>query len=260
MDMFSKSYFSSVYSFANEMLASYFPMLNLEDKSILTVGSSLDQAFNALSLGAREVTVIDINPYTKSYYQIKKSLVLNYDKDQLVDRVNEKIKTINEFQFFDSQGHHNRYNIARMNHYLKDEEAYQKLRQSLSQNKIKIIEGNVYELSSYLTDELYDRIILSNILEYLSLTATGEKKEEKLRTSFQQWNNHLNNDGIIQLLYLYCFNKDDVDSDIDFPSKRLYHFIEETLDEKLNISYFDNYSNTDAILTYQKPKQLAKIK
>ncbi len=258
MDKFSKSYFSSVYSFANEMLATYFPLLDLKDKSILTVGSSLDQAFNALSLGAKDVTVIDINPYTKSYYQIKKNLVLNYDKDQFVDRVNDKIKTINEFQFFDSCGNHNRYNIARMNHYLKDEEAYQKLRQSLNQNRIKFVEGNVYDLSSHLHDESYDRIILSNVLEYLSLTANGENKEEKLRTSFEQWNNHLNDNGIIQLLYLYCFKKEDIASDLDFPSKRLYQFIEETLKEELNISFFDNYSTTDAIVTYQKTKQLAK--
>lgn len=58
-----ESGFESVYPFATENVLEYFATLNLKDQSVLTVGSSLDQLFNALVYGAKKVSVFDINPY-----------------------------------------------------------------------------------------------------------------------------------------------------------------------------------------------------
>src|SRR5574344_2017421 len=79
--------FQDVYPFATEAISSYFPKLNLKDKSLLTVGSSLDQAFNGLVLGAKNVTVLDINKNTLEYYKLKRELILNTPKEELYEKV-----------------------------------------------------------------------------------------------------------------------------------------------------------------------------
>ena len=47
------SKFQQVYPFATEMVSSYLELLDLDGKTVFTVGSSLDQDFNALVLGAK---------------------------------------------------------------------------------------------------------------------------------------------------------------------------------------------------------------
>ena len=71
-----------VYPFTTEIISGYFPKLELKGKSVLTVGSSLDQAFNALVLGASDVTVYDINPSVKEFYKVKKNLVLSTPREE----------------------------------------------------------------------------------------------------------------------------------------------------------------------------------
>ena len=51
-----------IYPFTTEMISGYFDKLDLKEKTVLTVGSSIDQGLNALLLGAKNVTVFDINP------------------------------------------------------------------------------------------------------------------------------------------------------------------------------------------------------
>ena len=60
-----------VYPFTTEEISGYFKYLNLKDKSVLTVGSSGDQAFNAIYYGARKVTLFDINPTTEKFVREK---------------------------------------------------------------------------------------------------------------------------------------------------------------------------------------------
>lgn len=70
-----KNFFQEVYPFATENMNAYFERLELSDKSVLTVGSSCDQLFNAIAYGAKSVTVFDINPNVKKYYEWKKQLL-----------------------------------------------------------------------------------------------------------------------------------------------------------------------------------------
>ena len=70
-----KSGFDSIYPFATENVSGYFEKLNLLGKSILTVGSSLDQLFNAVICGATEITVFDINPNVRDYFEWKKEML-----------------------------------------------------------------------------------------------------------------------------------------------------------------------------------------
>ena len=79
--------FTKVYPFTTEKLSGYFPVMNLKDKSVFTVGSSGDQVFNALVCGAGKITVFDINPDTSKFYKIKRDLILSVPRNRLVDEV-----------------------------------------------------------------------------------------------------------------------------------------------------------------------------
>ena len=59
-----KEIFQEVYPFTTEVISGYFNELDFKDKSVMTLGSSSDQAFNALLLGAKKITVYDINENT----------------------------------------------------------------------------------------------------------------------------------------------------------------------------------------------------
>ena len=73
----NNKFFKSVYPFTTEEIAGYFPLLELEGKKVFTVGSSSDQAFNALLLGAKDITVYDINEDTARFGKIKRDIIIN---------------------------------------------------------------------------------------------------------------------------------------------------------------------------------------
>ena len=82
-----KEIFKNVYPFTTENIAGYIERLDLKDKSVLTVGSSGDQAFNALLLGANRIVLYDINPNTYEFLKLKKDLILDSKREELYDRV-----------------------------------------------------------------------------------------------------------------------------------------------------------------------------
>ena len=54
-----------IYKFTTENISGYIKEFNLKNRSLLTVGSSGDQAINANFYGCNYVTVVDLNRYTK---------------------------------------------------------------------------------------------------------------------------------------------------------------------------------------------------
>ena len=60
--------FDNLYSFTTENINGYINKFDLKDKSLLTVGSSSDQVLNAHFLGCNDITLIDINEFTKDLY------------------------------------------------------------------------------------------------------------------------------------------------------------------------------------------------
>ena len=76
--------FSHLYNFATEAIAFYIKYFDLNNKSLLTVGSSCDQVIEAYACGASKVRVVDINYFTKYYFYLKKAALLTLDlKDYL---------------------------------------------------------------------------------------------------------------------------------------------------------------------------------
>ncbi len=69
-----------IYPFTTENISGYINYFNLNNKSLLTVGSSGDQVINAIMHGCNDVTLLDMNPYAKYYYYLKVSGILCLDR------------------------------------------------------------------------------------------------------------------------------------------------------------------------------------
>ena len=70
---------TKVYHCSNERLNAYFKDLNLTGSRIATVGSSGDQVLNAIYYGAKDITLIDANIFTRAYYEYKTAMIKNLD-------------------------------------------------------------------------------------------------------------------------------------------------------------------------------------
>ena len=73
-----------IYPFTTENISGYIDKFNLKDKSLLTVGSSGDQVINAILKGCKDITLLDINPYTKFYYYLKVASILTLNLDEFM--------------------------------------------------------------------------------------------------------------------------------------------------------------------------------
>ena len=79
--------YQEVYPFTTEMISGYFEEIDFKDKTVLTVGSSLDQAYNALLLGAKKIVVYDINENVIKFGKLKRDLILSTPREDLYDKV-----------------------------------------------------------------------------------------------------------------------------------------------------------------------------
>lgn len=68
--------FNYVYPFTTENISGYIDKFDLKGKSLLTVGSSGDQALNAILRGCGDITVYDVCPFTKEYFYLKQALIM----------------------------------------------------------------------------------------------------------------------------------------------------------------------------------------
>ncbi len=228
-------YFDTIYNFTTENVAGYMDKFDLKDKSLLTVGSSSDQVFNAFYCGCKDITLIDINPYIKEYFHLKKAAIITLDYDEFFkfmsiqgDKnfnfkalnkrtyriVAENIDDLDSKKFWDEiLGGHNKQivklklfsfdtmsnaEIKAQNNYLRTAEDYNKIRGTVKNLKPKFIVEDIYE---YQLDKKYDNIFLSNIADYYDVDAT-----HRLYRRLQE--NNLNENGKILASYLYRTNKD----------------------------------------------------
>jgi len=77
----SRHGFSRLYPFTTENIFGYIKEFDLENKSLLTVGSSGDQIINAVLYDCKDITLIDISPFSRFYFYLKFSAIitLNYN-------------------------------------------------------------------------------------------------------------------------------------------------------------------------------------
>ena len=67
--------FTKLYPFTTENINGYIKNFNLSSKSLLTIGSSTDQLINAILSDCKDITILDICPFTKFYFYLKVSAI-----------------------------------------------------------------------------------------------------------------------------------------------------------------------------------------
>lgn len=227
--------FQRLYPFCNENVSGYLDILDLEGKSLLTVGSSADQTISAIARGCKDITVLDICRFAEEYFYLKKAAIetltpkefgqLFFYKDyprtfiynrkpfalakypKLLERLKQERPDIHEF-WLKLAGTHSGEMIRR-NLFTNDEEKplvtkqltdYLKSEEAYYQTREKL-KGvtptfiNANITHPYVISSSYDNIVLSNLTTYLSY--------EEIEALFHTLESHLNEDGKLMLGYLY---------------------------------------------------------
>lgn len=281
------NFFIKIYPFTTENISGYLNEFILENKSLLTVGSSSDQVLNAYMLGCSDITLLDINPFIKEFFYLKKSAIEELDyKDffkfmsmqgfffenskaynkkvfkKILNKMKddsskifwetlletEKIGKIKRFLFHSDTP--KLLEIKNYNKYLTSEENYNKLKSRISNLKPTFLIKDIYK---YHLNKNYDNIFLSNIADYNNVFDTFELFE-KLKTK-------LNIDGKILISYLYQTDKH---SNYNENYSKIYNLkntlrIFEGAELKTfigveNFKYCCEGELNDSILIYQKKK------
>lgn len=195
------NYFLRLYSFTNENLSGYMRTLSYSEKSVLTTGSSCDQILNLINYGCKDISLLDINPFVKYYYELKRAAIMCLSRDDYMNFLHShnfcsvfRYKTFNrsifnELRKYMSDEANNfweslitnydplfiknnlfmdsevsKRSVILNNDYLNEEE-YKKLRKKIDDVSIKFYQDNVYDLKCEY--DKYDYIFLSNILDYI---------------------------------------------------------------------------------------------
>lgn len=231
--------FQTIYPFCNENVSGYLDFLDLKDKSLLTVGSSSDQAISAIARGCKDITVLDICPLTESYFYLKKSAILSLPKEDFESLLFYKdyprtfkynknpfdlkaypklLRTLKKespaaHDFWLSLVRSYSGEMIRKNLFTQDEEKPSTTRQLTDYLKShdtydktrQLIEGinpefiNANITHRIPTDKKFDNIILSNLTTYLSY--------EQIKSLLESLIPHLNEGGQIILGYMYRTNE-----------------------------------------------------
>ncbi|MCI6107511.1 MAG: hypothetical protein PUE33_03495 [bacterium] len=265
MGISDKKVYQEVYPFTTENIQGYMKELDLEGKNVLTVGSSLDQAYNALALGANTVRVLDINANTKKYCAMKSKLILSHARKDLYRAVMSKRPFMEEQGVTYSNEQFNKTRTEACNYYLQNQKAYNRLRQRLNNpESLTITEGNIFRMDEAIGEEKFDRICFSNVLQMLDYFK--DKKEtayDLLEAQFPNWSTHLTNDGILQLFYLYSFRQKDImtpdNKNVGYDLSKVVKSIRKTTPAEagtLDLVFFDSCTgtlgSTDAAVLYTK--------
>lgn len=226
--------FNKLYSFTTENISGYIDKFDLNDKTLLTVGSSSDQVINASLKDIKNATILDISPNTKNYYYLKLACLMNLDMNEFLTflcpthykeyyRINHDLFDINvynkikdtlkeldtsSYDFWDNIFNTYNYKEILSNYFLNDIVSADIIKKSnpyLSNNilydeaKIKMKSININFIIGNIKDvkltKKYDNIWLSNVCDYLSL--------DDFTNKVIYLSKKLNIDGNMLVAYLY---------------------------------------------------------
>jgi hypothetical protein len=223
-DTVEKVYYSS-----NEVLDDEFKNFgDMNGKRVLTVGSSGDQLLSAIYYGAKDVTLIDANIFSRYFTEYKIAMIKNFDYETYynvffsgyhVEKIFEhnvysKIfhdlspeaqefwgtifleetsaeEIVKKF-FHDPHG--------RKMEYFKFEDSYNKCKQNLQSANIHFINAELSEFPKVI-DGKFDLIMLSNIFDYLAHDKNDTRSY--IKTINKLFKKYLNPDGKIQAYYSF---------------------------------------------------------
>ena len=236
-----RGFFSKIYPFITENINGYISNFQLKNKSLLTVGSSGDQVLNAIAEGCKDISVIDVNPYTKYYYYLKAAGIIALNKEdfflffrykdypipfndnqnvfhkELYQKISPILKYLDTESFLFWNSLFTKFSGREVRRYLfqADEEQNKTI---TSCNLYLQSEKNYHNLKSNLEkvkptfikgniinhqlDRNYDNIWLSNIGSYLT--------EEDIQKVAETFPNHLEDNGQLLISYLYETTKNTI--------------------------------------------------
>ena len=237
----NKMGFWQIYPFTTENINGYIRYFDLNNKSLLTVGSSADQVINAILLNCRDITVIDINSFTKFYYYLKVACIIDLEfkefcdffcyrdypkycknnKDVFFIDTYNKIKSslrlldYESYLFWDEL--FNTYNgeDIRKEIFSYDEDMLESLECmnlymsnienfNMVKEKLKKVRPKfiINNIFDATLDKKFDNIWLSNMACY--------HKVDKFKKMVDKIYKNLNDDGKLLMAYLYDFYKDSI--------------------------------------------------
>ncbi len=279
-----------IYSFSTENISGYIDFFDLKNKSLLTVGSSGDQVLNSYFNGCRDITLIDINPFSKYYINLKIAGILslsyqefqkffyrlinnyyNYGRYnmQLFKKISSNLKTIDYASFYFFQFIFNNYKrdkisdylmndderntkvLKKINNYLKDEESFNKFKTILKDVCFKFINEDIFKFQSNVK---YDNIFLSNLCTTVNLY---QFKDLLVKLN----NNNLAVDG--KMLIAYLWNTNFYSNEINFDWIQAYvmpatrYMLDSFITEHhhilgINDIICDKNYNSDLVMIYKK--------
>lgn len=246
-----KKLFQEVYPFTTEYISGEFEEIDFKDKKVLSVGSSSDQAYNAILLGAGKVTVYDINENVSKFGRLKRDIITSTPRKKLYHRVTSITDVPLSGDLFSEK------DLRQMNPYMSSDENYKRLQELLLANP-DIIDYRVGDITrlDLDDDDKYDIILLSNALQYLDLFIDKDKDPYiELRRIFDELKIHLSDKGLLQLLYIYSINEQNFTrSTIMGSTQSIVNVVNELRPNILSMSHFKNTSTNheDAIIYYKR--------
>ncbi|MBE7082616.1 MAG: DUF3419 family protein [Clostridiales bacterium] len=219
-----------VYAFSNECLDDFFVHFIFKDKRVLTVGSSGDQAINAISRGAKDVTIIDANIFTQAYTEYKISAIKNLTFEefkkafledqnpfdwQIYAKISHDLSSdsqmiwdvivLNQDNPLETHAtliHQTYRGVMATSRFYKSEKEYKRLQKKLIDCKIKYICSEFTKFPEYV-DGKYDIVLFSNIFAYFSKRPKAFKK-----VIDEFYENHLSTGGKMQINYSFDQNSE----------------------------------------------------
>lgn len=277
------SMFEFIYPFTTENINGYISKFDLKDKSLLTVGSSSDQVINAVMYDCYNQTVVDICPYTKYYFYLKKAALMSLDYEEfeqflfyknyfrnkhffstsLFNKIKDTLATLdyNSYLFWTTLFSNCSVNRIRerlftsdtlstvilkdVNPYLKDEKAYKIASDKIAKLQPKFICANMFDAE--LTGN-FDNIFLSNMAQYYEL--------QDFKKLLDYLDTLLNENGKMLTCYLYNITKN---SKYDSSLLPIYNLKETLLVLKKYITHFESFEGVDGIKYDESIKDSALI-
>ena len=283
--------FKYIYPYTTENIAAYMPYLNLANKSLATVCSSGDQALNAVLFDCNDITVIDICPFAKEYFYLKKAAVTLLSRNEFLSffaykngMLDNNSMTFNKKTYYKlreiikedapevayfwdylfkrysglrirkrlflSEGY-SESKVTRLNAYLQDNQSYNEIKNKINNININFIQNDLHKIE---LNNQYDNIILSNLFTYCS--------SDQINLLFKKMYNLLNDNGIMQVAYLYQVDKNNLYNEETL--NRGLNNILDNLPQDIILNSFPsvyqiediNSNIKDTVITYKKVKKI----
>ena len=267
------------FAISNEALGNFFDGLNLKGKKVLTVGSSGDQAINAILSGSKDVTIIDGNVFARPFIEYKLAMIKVFDFEtfdnlfikqeafewQTYAKISHLLSPRVQ-QFWDSLMLDQNFEPAwgdfgaktikdnmlivdhrdRHSAFYKDKRTYNKLQKLLNSEDVRVryINADFCDFPK-VVDQKYDFIYLSNIYDYFD----GDVKSGLFKKVVEQlYQQNLRNGG--NLVVNYEFNEKASDCPKRFGKHKVFH--------KQLQRYSNGEYTTDTAWTIKKDDKLQK--